>query len=95
MSKYLSLCLLTALWGIVPDVELLDPVVTLCVIFLGTARLFATAAVREGSGFSRSEVGPFLAPGHGGEGAGAGRLRVLTPLTCRPGSEPDGLMVCP
>ena len=76
--------------GHVPVVALLDPVVILCLIFLGTARLPQQlhrwpfpSAVREGSGFSRSEVGPFLVPGHGGGGPGAGSY------VCSHGSHAD------
>ena len=67
MCRYLSLCLLTALGGLVPDVALLDPVAIPCLIFLGPTKLFLQQrhrcrfppAVRARSGFSRAEVGPF------------------------------------
>ena len=88
--------------GHVPVVALLDPVVILCLIFLGTARLFATAAAPLAIPISCARGFWFLQIGgrsiscsrSRGWGTGRGELRVLTRLTCRPESEPDGLMVC-
>ena len=43
--KYLFGALLSILWGIYPEMELLDHIVVLFLIFRGTAILFSTVAL--------------------------------------------------
>lgn len=94
MCRYLSLCLLTALGGLVPDVALLDPVVILCLMFLGTTRLFLQRrrrrvfppALRERAGFSRSEVGP--CPVSASQRGGGGGEAACAHTACRPSPSP-------
>ena len=42
--KHLLMSLLSILWGIYPEVELLDPMVIRCLLFWGTARLLFAVA---------------------------------------------------